>query len=85
MWAQRAPVFGGFMYRVFADDIDHEVLRPGTCYLYGVGWHPEMNAFVSTDDDAILWRHGLVRARRIVHLAASSFGGRLPGGVLCDL
>ena len=62
MWVRRVPVCGGFTYRVFANDVSHEVLRPGTCFLYGIGWHPETNAFVSAGDDAIMWRHGFIRA-----------------------
>jgi hypothetical protein len=62
MWVRRVAVCGGFMYRVFENDVDHEVLRPGTCFLYGIGWRAETNAFVSADDDAILWRRGFIRA-----------------------
>jgi len=61
MWVKRVPCAGGgFMYRLYVNDADHRVTWQGTCFLRGIGWHPETNAFVSNTDDWILWKHGLI-------------------------
>ena len=60
MYVRRVPCAGGFLYRVYANDATHRVTRQGTVYLQNIGWHPELSAYVSTGDDAILWRHRLI-------------------------
>jgi len=62
MYVLRVPVCGGFVYLVYSNEVSHAVDPPGVCYLYSLGWHPETNALVSADDDAILRRHAFVRA-----------------------
>ena len=61
MWVARVPCAGGFYYRLLVNDADFHVTWQGACYLHNIGWHREWNTFVSTSDDAILWRHGLIR------------------------
>ena len=61
MWVARVPCADGFLYRLLVNDADYHVSWQGTCYLHNIGWHREWNTFVSTSDDAILWRHGLIR------------------------
>ena len=60
MYVRRVPCAGGVLYRVYANDATHRVTRQGTVYLQNIGWHPELSTYVSTGDDAILWRHGLI-------------------------
>ena len=60
MYVRRVQCVGGFLYRVYVNDADHRVTRQGTVYLQNIGWHPELSTFVSTSDDAILWRHSLI-------------------------
>ena len=57
MWVWRESAPGGFRFYVYRTTVNARVDRCGTCYLYNIGWHPELNTFVSADDDAILRRH----------------------------
>ena len=77
MYVLRVPVCGGFVYRVYSNEVSHAVDPPGVCYLYSLGWHPETNALVSADDDAILRCHAFVRPLDLapsVEMAAVRFG-----------
>ena len=62
MLVARTPTAGGYLYILYSTFVDTDVSWQGTNYLYAVGWHPDRNQFVSASDDAILLRHGLIRA-----------------------
>ncbi len=61
MWVWREAVPGGFRYHVYRTSVNARVDYLGVNYLYGVGWHPELDTFVSLDDDLILRRRGFLR------------------------
>ena len=69
MWVFRLEVPGGAEYHVYSSEVNYKVDWLGTNFLHGIGWRPETIAYVSVDDDAILWRHGFIRACELCALA----------------
>lgn len=60
MWVWREAAPGGFRYHVYRTTVNAQVDYLGVNYLYGIGWHPELDTFVSLDDDLILRRRGFI-------------------------